>query len=59
MKSVHHPPHLPDLGPSDFSLFACAKGYLADRSFESKDEFLEAVRRVVIIIKSEFAGSLS
>jgi hypothetical protein len=47
MKAAPHPPHSPDLVPSDFCLFGYIKGCLACISFENADELLESVRRVL------------
>jgi hypothetical protein len=43
MKSAPHPPHFPNLAPSDFYLFRYVKRSLAGFSFEDADQLLAAV----------------
>jgi hypothetical protein len=38
-----HPPHSPDLAPSDFYLFGHVKGLLRGESFETGERLLSAV----------------
>jgi hypothetical protein len=47
MKSAFYPLYLPDLAPSDFSLFDYVKGCLADFWFENINEFLEIFQDVL------------
>jgi hypothetical protein len=47
MKSAPHPPHSPDLTPSDFDLFEYVKRCLADFSFEDADQLLAAEEGVL------------
>jgi hypothetical protein len=46
MKSAPHPPHSPDLVPSDFDLFGDVKRCRACLSFEDADQLLAAVEGV-------------
>jgi transposase len=45
--SAPHPPHSPDLAPSDFYLFGKVKNLLMGKEFESADETLQAIARIV------------
>jgi hypothetical protein len=47
MKSAPHPPHSPDLTPSDFYLFGYVKRCLTGLSFEDADQLLAAVEGVL------------
>jgi [histone H3]-lysine36 N-dimethyltransferase SETMAR len=40
---LNHPPHSPDLAPSDFHLFLHLKRYLGGQRFDSDEEVIEAV----------------
>jgi hypothetical protein len=42
-----HPPHSPDLAPSDFYLFGHVKRCLAGLSFDDADQLLAAVEGVL------------
>jgi hypothetical protein len=46
MKSVPHPPHSPDLAPSDFYLFGYVKKCLTGLPFENAGQLLAAVKNV-------------
>jgi hypothetical protein len=60
MKTAPHPPDSPDFAPSDFHLFSYVKECLARLSFESADEFLEAVLGVLESIEQkDVVGALS
>jgi len=39
-----HPPHSPDLAPSDFQLFGPLKGVLHETGFEDDESVIRAVR---------------
>jgi hypothetical protein len=43
MKSAPHPPHSPDLAPSDFYLFGYVKRCLTSLSFDDADQLLATV----------------
>jgi hypothetical protein len=47
MKAAPHLPYSPDLASADFYLFGYIKRCLASRSFESADELLETIRRIL------------
>jgi hypothetical protein len=47
MKSAPHPPHSPDLAPSDFCLFENVKRCLGSLSFEDAYQLLAAVEDVL------------
>ncbi len=40
---LSHPPHSPDLAPSDFHLFLHLKNHLARKMFSDNDEVIEEV----------------
>jgi hypothetical protein len=48
-----HPPHSPDLAPSDFLLFDYVKERLNGMEFRSSEELFDAIREVVTGIESE------
>ncbi len=47
MRTLPHPPHLPDLAPNDFWFFPCLKRGLKGTTFPSLDALEEAVHRKV------------
>jgi hypothetical protein len=47
MNSAPHPPHSPDLAPSNFYFFGYVKRCLAGLSFENADQLLAAVEGVL------------
>jgi hypothetical protein len=49
MKTTPHPPHSPDLAPSDFSLFDHITECLARLLFENSDELLEMTWQAVFL----------
>jgi len=48
-----HPPHRPDMSPSDFDLFPKLKKPLRGKSFRSVEEMSNEVTRVIRSIKNE------
>jgi hypothetical protein len=47
MVVVVHPPYSPDPAPSDFYLFAHVKGLLMGKSFETEEQLLSVVQRIL------------
>ena len=43
-ETLPHPPHSPDLAPSDFHLFGPLKRHLAGKRFDDDDDLIEEVR---------------
>jgi hypothetical protein len=47
MARAPHPPHSPDLAPSNFFLFGKVKQQLSGCSFDDADDLLAAVQEIV------------
>jgi histone-lysine N-methyltransferase SETMAR len=53
MKQAPHPPHSPDLAPSDFFLFGYVKGKLMEYRAETPSELLGGIRVILAEIPRE------
>ena len=54
---VSHPPHSPDLTPSDFYLFPNTKKILADGQFANDSEVMGAVKEFLWTQEKEFVSN--
>jgi hypothetical protein len=53
LREADHPPHSPDLAPSDFCLFGKLKGQMAGSDFEWREDLLAPIRRITNAISRE------